>query len=70
MTAARQYEPETMKRAEFVAKVFSEIPQEKADRILELANAYLDGVNTGLRLSGTDLGIKRKKDRKGDGHVK
>ncbi len=38
MTTARQYEPETMKKAEFVAKIFSEFPKEKTDRVLELAN--------------------------------
>lgn len=60
MTTARQYEPETMKRAEFVAKIFSEFPKEKTDRILELVNAYLDGINTGLSLSGTNLYTRKE----------
>ncbi len=65
MTTARQNEPETMKRAEFVAKIFSEFPKEKTDRVLELANAYLDGINTGLSLSGANLNDqKRTADRK------
>lgn len=59
MPIARQYESETMKRAEFVAKIFSEFPEEKVDRVLELANAYLDGINTGLSLSGASLNTKK-----------
>ena len=60
MATARQYEPETMKRAEFVAKIFSEFPKEKTDRILELANVYLDGINTGLSLSGANLYTRKE----------
>ena len=60
MTTARQYEPETMKKAEFVAKIFSEFPKEKTDRGLELANVYLDGINTGLSLSGANLDTQKE----------
>ena len=60
MTTARQYEPETMKKAEFVAKIFSEFPKEKTDRVLEMENIYLDGINTGLSLSGANLNTQKE----------
>lgn len=53
MDTTKQYDQETMQKAEFVAKVFSGLPKENADRVLELANTYLDGINTGIRLSAT-----------------
>lgn len=51
MNLEKQYDAETMQKAEFVAKIFSGLPKEGADRVLELANVYLDGINTGIRLS-------------------
>ena len=42
---------EITQKAEFVAKVFSELPAEKAEQVMELANTYLEGINTGLRLA-------------------
>ncbi|MDE6421246.1 MAG: hypothetical protein K2K87_12095 [Lachnospiraceae bacterium] len=53
MIVTKQYETDTVKKAEFVAKIFSNMPQENAERVMELANSYLDGINTGIRLSAT-----------------
>lgn len=58
MIKNKEYEPETMQRAEFVAKVFSEIPADTSERILELANSYLDGINTGINIQ-----LSRKKQK-------
>lgn len=47
----KQYEPATIQKAEFIAKIFSDLPQEKSEQVLELANTYLDGINVGIRLA-------------------
>lgn len=47
----KQYDTETMKRAEFVAKIFSEIPSDKETFFLTIANAYLDGLIAGQSLN-------------------
>lgn len=49
----KQYAPDTIQRAERVAQIFSGLPQDSAERVMELANSYLDGINTGIRLSVT-----------------
>ena len=47
----KEYEPGTVKKAEFIAKIFSELPKERAEQVMELANTYLDGINVGIRIS-------------------
>ena len=41
----------TMRKAEFVAKVFSDIPKESAEQVVEIASAYLDGITAGIRIA-------------------
>lgn len=47
---ATQRKSEMMQRAEFIAKIFSDLPSDQAEQVMELANTYLDGINVGVRL--------------------
>lgn len=55
----KQYEPETVQKAEFIAKVFSDLPKDKAEQVMELANTYLDGINVGLRISRANDSVRQ-----------
>lgn len=55
----KQYEPGTVQKAEFIAKVFSDLPKDKAEQVMELANTYLDGINVGLRISRANDSVRQ-----------
>ena len=46
-----QYDPETMKKAEFIARVFSKVSANKDQELMGLVNTYIDGISAGLRLA-------------------
>lgn len=41
---------EKMYGIERLAKILADMPKDQAERIVELANAYLDGITAGMRL--------------------
>lgn len=59
METVRAYDPAMTQKAEFIAKIFSDLPKEKAGQVMELANTYLDGINVGIRLALSDTAKER-----------
>jgi hypothetical protein len=55
MEATQQRKPEMMQKAEFIAKIFSDLPSDQAEQVMELANTYLDGINVGIRLMARQI---------------
>lgn len=56
MENTKTYDAAMIQKAEFIAKLFSDLPKDKAGQVMELANTYLDGINVGLRLALQDAG--------------
>lgn len=54
MGATKTYDQAMIQKAEFIAKIFSDLPADKTSQVMELANTYLDGINVGIRLAMKD----------------
>ena len=60
MNAAMQ-KAEIAQKAEFIAKIFSSLPSDQAEQVMELANTYLDGINLGIRLMSRQTEVDQDK---------
>ena len=54
METVKTYDQAMIQKAEFIAKIFSDLPKDKTNQVMELANTYLDGINVGIRLALSD----------------